>query len=150
MTLIRRDPFGKMVSLQDRINRLFDDSMTRSEDLDEALSACAWRPAVDVYETPQGVELEAELPGISKENVIIELKDNILTIKGERTEDKNVNHDNFYRQERCFGSFHRSFTLRESVDPERITAKFTNGILKIKIPRPEKELPKRIKVDISE
>jgi len=139
-----------MVSLQDRINRLFDDSMTRSEDLDEALSACAWRPAVDVYETPQGVELEAELPGISKENVIIELKDNILTIKGERTEDKNVNHDNFYRQERCFGSFHRSFTLREAVDPERITAKFTNGILKIEIPRPERELPKRIKVDISE
>ena len=150
MTLIRRDSFGRMVSLQDRINRLFDDSMARSEDLDEELSACAWRPAVDIYETPQGVILEAELPGISKENVFIELKDNVLTIKGERTGDKDVKDDNFYRQERCFGPFHRSFTLREVVNPEKITAKFTDGILKIEIPRPEKELPKRIKVDISE
>ena len=69
MTLVRRDPFRRMVSLQDQINRLFDDSKARSEDLDEELSACAWRPAVDVYETPQGVVLEAELPGISEEDV---------------------------------------------------------------------------------
>ena len=150
MTLIRRDPFDRIMSLQDRINRLFDDSVARTEDPEEELSTCDWRPAVDIYETSQGVTLEAELPGISKEDVLIELKDNILIIKVERKEDKNTSGDNLYRRERCFGSFHRSFVLREPVDPGKIKAKFDNGILKIEIPSPEKELPKRIKVDISE
>ena len=150
MTHIRRDPFGRIVTFQDRINRLFDDSMARSETFDEELSACAWHPAVDVYETAEGVVLEAELPGISKEDVLIELKNNILIIKGERREEKHSNEDSYYRQERCFGSFHRTFALREDVDPAKITAKFNNGILKVEIPRPEQELPKKIKIDVTE
>jgi len=138
-----------MANLQDEINRLFDDSITQTDGSDEDLSTCAWRPAVDVYETPDGVVLKAELPGISRENVSIELKGNVLTITGERPAENAADEKDYYRQERCFGSFHRSFTLRDVIDPEKIKAKFKDGILEIEIKRPEEEKPRHIKVDIA-
>ena len=147
MTLVKWDPFQRMSSLQDRINRLFDNSIAHSGEMNEEISTCAWRPAVDIYETQEGVVLKAELPGITKKNVSIELKDNILMIKGVRPSETTDKEDNYYRRERCFGSFHRSFTLRDTVDPEKIKAKFKDGILEIEIPRSEEEKPKQIEVE---
>jgi HSP20 family protein len=138
-----------MANLQDEINRLFDDSITETGGSDDDLSTCAWRPAVDVYETPDGVAIKAELPGISRENVSVELKGNVLTITGERPADNAAAGKDYYRQERCFGSFHRSFTLRDVIDPEKIKAKIKDGILEIEIIRPEEEQPRHIKVDIA-
>ncbi len=149
MTLVRWDPFRKVAALQDQINRLFEDSMTRSEGSDEDLSACAWRPPVDIFETEAGISLKAELPGIQKENISIEVKDNILTIKGERFSEPEIHEDRYFRQERCFGQFHRSFTLRHSINPEAIKATYKDGILEVMIPKPEEETPKQIKIDIS-
>ena len=148
MTLVRWDPTKRVANLQDRINRMFDDTFTRTRDLDDELAMCAWQPAVDIYETEEGMVLKAELPGISKENVSVEIKDNVLTIKGERSADKNIREENYYRQERCFGTFYRSFTLRDPIDPNKINAKFKDGVLELKIPEPEEEKPKQIKVDI--
>ena len=151
MPIVRWDPFRRMAALQDQINRLFDDSFTATPGTrDQDLAACAWRPLVDIYETGNGVALKAELPGIKKENVSIEVKDNMLIIKGERVSDPNVGEDKYYRRERCFGSFYRSFTLQDAIDPEKIKAKFKDGVLEIEIPRPEAETPKQIKVEITD
>lgn len=149
MTLVRWDPFRRVAVLQDQINRLFEGSMARPDESDEDLSACAWRPPVDIFETEDGISLKAELPGIQKENISIEVKDNILSIKGERLSEPEIHQDRYYRQERCFGTFHRSFTLRHSINPESIIAKYKDGILEVIIPKPEEERPKQIKIDIS-
>jgi HSP20 family protein len=149
MTLLRWDPHRRAAALQDQINRLFDDSMARSDVSDEDLTACAWRPPVDIFETEVGIILRAELPGIRKDNIAIEVKDNILSINGERLAEPEIHQDRYYRKERCFGTFHRSFTLRHSLNPESINARYKDGILEIIIPKPEEEIPKQIKIDIS-
>jgi len=148
MTLVKWDPLKDVSSLQDRINRMFEDFFPRSRNFDEELDTCAWRPAVDIFETDTGLIINAELPGVKKENVSVELKDNILTIKGERWADRKIDEQMYYRKERCFGPFQRSFTLREAVRPDQIKAKFKDGILEIEIPRVEREEPRQISVDI--
>ena len=86
MTLVRWDPFRRVAALQDQINRLFEDSMARSGELDEDLTACAWRPPVDIYETEEGIVLRAELPGITKDDISIEVKGNILIYHSSKLE----------------------------------------------------------------
>ena len=149
MTLVRWDPFRRVATLQDQINRLFEDSLTRSNESDEDLDVCAWRPPVDIFETEDGILLKAELPGIRKENISIEVKDTILTIKGERFSEPDIPQDRHYRQERCFGTFHRSFTLRHTIKPESIKAKYKDGILEVTIPKSEKEKPKQIRIELT-
>lgn len=147
MAFVRWDPLRGMVNLQERINRVFDESMAQSRDVeDDAL--CAWRPAVDIFETEDAIVLKAELPGFSRENVTLEIKDNVLTIKGKRTADSEIKEENYLRKERCFGTFHRAFTLRYAVKPEKISAKFKEGVLEVEIPKPEEEKPQQITVDI--
>jgi HSP20 family protein len=148
MALVRWDPFRNVATLQDRINRLFEDAFPRSRDIDDDVSMCAWRPAVDIYETENGLVLKAELPGVKKEDVSVEIKDNILTLKGERIEDKRVDEENYYRRERCFGTFQRSFNLEQNIQPDKIKAKFKNGVLEVEIPRPEEEKPKKVSVSV--
>lgn len=148
MALVRWDPFRNVSTLQDRINRLFEDAFPRSRDLEDDISLCAWRPAVDIYESENGIVLKAELPGVKKEDVSVEIKDNVLTLKGERAEEKEVGEENYYRRERCFGSFQRSFNLEQSIQPEKVKAKFKDGILEVEIPRPEEEKPKKVTVDV--
>ena len=148
MTLVKWDPFRDVEKLQNRINQMFDDSFGRTRDLDDEMSLCAWRPPVDIYETETGIVLAAELPGVGKENISIEVKDNILTLKGERTANPNITEKNLYRQERCYGTFQRSFTLQQYIQPNLIKATFKDGVLEIEIPKPEEERPKQITVKV--
>ena len=148
MALVKWDPFRDVAVLQNRINRMFDDSFGLSRDRDDEMNMCAWRPAVDIYETETGVVLAVELPGVGKENVAVEVKDNILTLKGERLSKPGIKEENFYRQERCYGIFQRSFTLHHNIQPNLIKAKFKDGMLEIEIPRPEEEQPKQITVNV--
>ncbi len=148
MAIIRWDPFRNVATLQDRINRLFEDSFPRSRDIDEDISMCEWKPLVDIYETEEGIVIKAELPGVNKEDVSVEVKNNILTLKGERFVDKEIDEDKYYRRERCFGTFHRTFTLQDTVLPDKIKAKFRNGVLEIEVPKPEEEKPRQISVNV--
>jgi HSP20 family protein len=148
MAIIRWDPFRNVATLQDRINRLFEDSFPRSRDIDEDISMCEWKPSVDIYETEEGIIIKAELPGVNKEDVSVEVKNNILTLKGERFVDKEIDEDKYYRRERCFGTFHRTFTLQDTVLPDKIKAKFRNGVLEIEVPKPEEEKPRQISVNV--
>ena len=148
MAIVRWDPFRDVAALQDRINRIFNESFGRSRDMDEEVSQYDWSPPVDIYETANGIELKIELPGINKEDVSVEIKDNVLTLKGERLLDPEIKDEHYYRKERSFGKFHRSFSLQNPIKPDRIKASFKDGILTVEIPRSEKEKPKKISVDI--
>lgn len=147
MSIVRWDPFGNITTLQDRINRLFDDAFPRSAEGDDDM-ICAWRPMVDIYETDDGIVIQADLPGVEKDKVAVEVKDNVLTIQGERIADMTASDEKYYRRERTCGFFQRSFTLRESISPDKIKASFKNGVLKIQVPKPEEDRPKQITVDI--
>ena len=148
MTLVKWDPFRDVEKLQNRINRMFEDSFGHSRDPDDEMSMCSWRPPVDIYETENGIVLAAELPGVGKENISIEVKDNILTLKGERTAIPKVKEENFYRRERYYGTFQRSFTLQQNIQPNLIKATFKNGVLQIEIPKPEEDQPKQVTVNV--
>ncbi|MFZ0241152.1 MAG: Hsp20/alpha crystallin family protein [Desulfobacterales bacterium] len=148
MALVRWDPFREVSTLQERINRLFEDAFPRARDREEELSRGAWRPAVDIYEGEAAVVLKAELPGIKKEDVTVEVKDNVLTITGERTADVEVREERYYRRERTYGTFSRSFNLPYAVNPDKIKARFKDGVLEIELPKPEEEKPKQITVKV--
>lgn len=148
MAIVRWDPFRDVAALQDRINRIFNDSFGRSRDLDDEVSLYDWRPPVDIYETSDGIVLKVELPGVNKDDVSVEVKDNVLTLKGERLLDPKIKDEHYYRKERSFGKFNRSFSLQEPIRPDLIKAAFKDGILTVEVPRPEDEKPKQITVNI--
>lgn len=148
MTLMRWDPFKNVAALQDRINRIFEETFPRSREMNEDITTCAWTPSVDVYESDEGIVVEMDLPGVRKEDVAVEIKENILDIRGERSADKTVAEGNYYRQERSFGTFHRSFRMQAPIDPVKIKARFKDGVLRILIPGSEEEKPKKIAVNV--
>jgi len=150
MTLVRWDPFRNVAALQDRINRVFDDSIAHFGDVRDELSTCSWRPAVDIYETDDGVVIQAEIPGVRKQDLTVELKDNLLTLRGKRYAESEIEQDRYLRKERCFGSFHRAFTLQETVSPDKIRAKFRDGVLEVQLPRPEINEPRQVTVEVEE
>lgn len=148
MTIIKWDPFKNMAVLQDRINKLFDDSFPNAETTDENLAVNVWKPVVDIYETESVITIAADLPGVSKEDVNVEIKDNVLTISGHRRPDNTLSEENYYRRERSTGAFQRTFSLRNLVPPDQIRATFKNGVLFVEMPKQETEKPKQIHVDI--
>jgi HSP20 family protein len=149
MSLIGWDPFSNIATLQDRINRLFEDAFPRTADDDEDLSAGAvWRPYTDIFETESGVTLLMDLPGVEKEDVSVEVKENILSISGSRTCKEDADESNYYRRERSYGSFKRSFGMRGAIAPEKIKASFKNGVLKIELTKPQDEKPRQVSVKI--
>ena len=148
MAIVRWDPFRDVAALQDRINRIFSESFGASRDLDDEGHHYDWRPPVDIYETTDGFVLKVELAGVEKEDVSVEVKDNVLTLKGERLLDPEIKDDQYYRKERTFGKFQRSFTLQDSIRPEQVKASFKNGVLTISVPRPTEEKARQVTINI--
>ena len=148
MALIRWDPLGEMSAMHDRMNRLLADLRVRPAWGEEESTRGAWVPPVDIYETADSIVLQAELPGISKEDINLEVKDNTLTIKGEKKFEKEVKEDYYFRVERAYGSFRRAFTLPSVVVHDQVKAKFKDGVLVIQLPKAEEAKPKQIKVDV--
>ncbi len=146
MNLVKWNPMREMETLHNRINRLFDGSFFPTFSLDEDMSLGNWRPVVDVYENEDTIVVKAELPGVDKKDIKVDLKDGVLTLSGERSHEKEVKEENYYRKERAFGRFHRSFTVGAEIDPDKIKAEFKDGVLKVEIPRPEEKKPKKITV----
>lgn len=147
MAIVRWQPYGAVASLQDSINRLFNDAFPRSM-TDEDVALSTWKPVVDIFDKTDSIIIHAELPGVTKDDVSIEVKDNVLTLKGERVEVKEVSEDKFFRKERSFGSFYRAFTLPSAINPDKIKATFKDGVLEIEIPKPEEQKPKQIQIKI--
>ena len=107
-----------------------------------------WTPRVDINETEKNVIIEAELPGIEKKDVKVEVKDNLLTISGERTREKKTENTENCCVERHYGKFERSFSLGDTVDADKVTAAYKNGILTLNLPKKEAALPKEISIEV--
>ena len=148
MTIIKWEPVRNIAMLQDRINRLFDDAFPRPAGEEEDFIQYDWKPLVDIHDSDQGVIVQVDLPGVSREDVFVEVKNNRLIIQGNRPAPPGVNDDQYYRRERVSGSFRRTFALRSSIAPDSIKAMFKNGVLTIIVPEPQEEKPKQISVNI--
>lgn len=149
MAIIRWDPFRDLVTLREKMNRLFEDAASsRGEEKD--LVASSWTPSVDIYETENEVILTAELPGIEDKDITLKIDDNTLTIKGERKFEKEAKEENYHRIERAYGSFYRSFGLPRYIEQEKIKAKHEHGILKVTMPKKHESKPVSIKIEKAE
>ena len=144
-TITRWEPFRGLTTLQDQINRLFNDAFERTG---EESSLSAWAPAVDIYETEHGLVVKVDLPEVDPKDLDIRVENNILTIRGERKFEKRVNEESYLRVERSYGSFARSFTLANTVNPDAIKAEYHNGVLTLSIPKREEAKPKQIEVNV--
>ena len=145
MSIVRYDPFRDLRTLQDEVNRLFSSNFARSFD-DEGIARGAWNPSVDIYENKDQIVLEAELPGMKREDFDLTIENNVLTLRGERRFEKKSDGDNFHRVERSYGSFSRSFTLPQSVTAEGATADYNNGVLRVTLPKRKEVKARRIEI----
>ena len=144
MAIVRWEPARELASMEiDRLNRMFTDFYG------EAFSRSACVPAVDIYETDaHEVVLKAELPEMKREDISVTFENGVLTLKGERKFEQEASKENYHRVERRHGTFSRSFTLPNTVDPSRISAAYKDGILTVKLPQREEAKPKQIDVNI--
>jgi len=147
MDLIRWNPWNELVSLRLRMNRVFDDSLFRSDRREDSLAMGTWSPAVDMFEKDDQVVIKAELPGLDKNDISLDLQNGVLTLKGERKYENEVKEENYYRREMSCGKFIRSFTLPADVDADKIKAEFQKGLLTVEVPKPEEPKPKQIPVN---
>jgi|SwirhirootsSR2_FD_contig_31_10906494_length_564_multi_2_in_0_out_0_1 HSP20 family protein len=138
--LSRWDPFTELSRLQDEMVRAFGHEEPRSG------APLAFRPAVDIVEDKDAILLRAELPGLKAEDVHIELEKNVLTLRGERKQEQKVEKSNFYRFERRYGQFARSFVLPETVDGAAIEAELKDGVLNLRLPKKAADQPRKISV----
>jgi len=146
MNLIRWNPWREMSTLQNRINILFNEPFFRSGREDDEFSMGSWYPAVDMFENDDKIVIKAELPGVDKKDISVDVKDRVLTLSGERNYDHEVKEEKYYRRERACGKFKRAFNLPADVDPDRIKADFKDGLLKVEMPKLEAQKPKQITV----
>jgi HSP20 family protein len=145
MSITRYDPFRDLRSLQEEVNRLFSSNLSRSF-ADEGMARGAWAPNVDIYENKDQIVIEAELPGMNREDFEITVENNVLTLRGERRFEKKEESDNYHRVERAYGSFTRSFTLPQTVSGEGASAEYKNGVLKVVLAKREEVKPRRIEI----
>ena len=148
MTMITRwDPFRELNLITDRMNRLFQDTYGTQGRGEEGITA-NFVPAVDIYEDEHNVTVKMEVPGIDQKDIDVRLENNTLTVRGERKFEKDEKEENFHRIERRYGSFYRSFALPNTLDAEKVSADYENGVLKIKLAKKAEAKPKQIKVNI--
>jgi HSP20 family protein len=145
MTIVRWEPLRELGSLQNEMNRLFN-TVFDAPPGGNGGTLRRWMPAMDLVESGDHFVLRADLPGMSEEDVKIELEDGTLTVSGERKAEHQENEEGYYRVERAFGSFSRSLTLPKGVNPDEVSASFDRGVLEVRIPKPEERKPRRIEI----
>jgi HSP20 family protein len=135
MTLAHWDPVRELLSLQERMNRLIDQTLSRSHAEGELSSSGAWAPAVDLYEADRSLILKAELPDVDQNDIELSIDDDRVTLRGQRRLKEEVSEKQFLRMERSYGPFHRTFELPTSVDTEKVKAEFKRGVLTVVMPK---------------
>ena len=150
MAIQRWDPVKDMMGLQERVNRLFEDTFSRSsgpQDI-ETLASSGWRPPVDLFETPDGYVLRVDLPGVAAGEVDVQIDASMLTLRGDRRADPSVPRESFLRLERPFGPFALQVALPPSVERQGIAATHRDGVLEVRLPKRREEAPSRLKVEV--
>jgi HSP20 family protein len=149
MALIRWEPVRELNTIQSEMNRLFNTFFdTPSPAGNGSATLRRWLPAMDLLETENDFVLRADLPGLSEEDVNIELEDNVLTVSGQRRSEHEERKEGYYRVERASGSFSRSLTLPEGVNAEAVQATFDRGVLEVRIPKPEERKPRKVAISV--
>ncbi len=147
MAIIKVDPLREFATMQDRLNRLFGNVYLRDEDTGFHGS---WVPSVDIYETEKhDLVLRAELPGMAREDIDVTVENGTVVLKGEKKFDAEVKEENYRRIERAYGTFHRSFTLPNTVDATKVAAEYKHGVLTITLPFKEEAKPRTINVAVA-
>jgi HSP20 family protein len=146
MAITRWDPFRDVLTLQNRLNSLFQDYRGAGDS--DLVSTAAFVPPVDIYEDEHKIVLKLEVPGLKQEDLDIQLENNTLTIKGERKFEKEEKEENFHRIERRYGSFFRSFTVPNTVNTDSVKAGYDAGVLRVELEKRAEAKPKQIKVQI--
>jgi HSP20 family protein len=149
MRPISRDTLRDLQNMSDRIDRLLAGRNIPSAGRDEAMALVDWAPAVDVMETDDEFQIRAELPGVEKKDVKLSVENGVLLISGHREQEKEEKGKRYHKIERAYGNFARSFTVTETVDAEKVTAEFKNGVLTVRLPKSEKARPKSIEVKVT-
>lgn len=149
MSLLQRrfEPFNELATLQDRMNRLFGEVNLPSQ-MEGEMTTANWMPAVDIYETPQEVVIEAQLPGVDQKDINVSVADGRLTLNGERKRREEIKNDHYHKIECSYGSFARTFSLPSTIDSDRIKAECKDGILKIMLPKREAAKAKQISIAV--
>jgi HSP20 family protein len=149
MAIVRWEPLRELTTLQNEMNRLFG-SVVDTPPQGNGGTLRRWMPAMDLVETADHFVLRADLPGMSEEDVNIEVEERVLTISGERKAEQAESKDGYHRVERAFGSFARSLTLPEGVNAEAVSASFDRGVLEVRIPKPEQRKPRKISIGVGD
>jgi HSP20 family protein len=149
MTTTRWDPFNDLLRIQERMNRMFEDSLVQTHGgSDPTVTRGSWTPAVDIYETPDSIVLLADLPGIVQEDLDLRVEGNTLVLRGERRMEKDLHEENFHRMERGTGAFQRSFTLPASIEQNGIRAEHRSGVLRVELPKAQGAQARKIHVEM--
>jgi HSP20 family protein len=147
MALIRFEPARELASLQSEMNQLFSTFFGDATSPTNG-NTRRWVPAMDLVETEDQFVVRADLPGLAEEDISIELEANVLTISGERKHEEKTEKEGFFRVERAFGTFARTLTLPDGVDADAIKAEFANGVLEVRIPKPEQRKPRKVAIGV--
>jgi HSP20 family protein len=134
MTTRRWDPLRDLLTLQERMNRLFEDTLSATQPM-TPLGTGSWTPPADVYETAEGFVVQVDLPGLTAEDVEVQVDGDRLVLRGRRRPREAARPDNYFRMERSYGPFVRTFVLAPDVDPDRVTAQFRDGLLRLELPK---------------
>ncbi len=149
----RWDPFDMFDELEQQMaqlwNQFWPSQFRPMRHSMQPMQTMTWAPTMDVFEQGNNLVVKADLPGVKKEDVDIELDQNGLVIKGQRRSENEVREENYYRLERSAGSFYRRLPLPEGVKPDQIKASFKDGVLEIRLPKPEQDQPPRKKIPIT-
>jgi HSP20 family protein len=143
MTL-RRDPLQELLDLQERMNRLFDETLARERTEEPPLLHGTWIPLADVVETEDAYVVEVELPGLDRDEVVVQAQGDEVLVRGERRPDAAGRPESFHRLERRHGPFARGFRFSAEVDPDRMTAQFEDGLLRLHVPKAERRVKVRV------
>lgn len=146
-TVSRWTPYRGLNSLQEQVNRLFDDTFSSNRAGQSDLAT--WAPAVDVFETENELVMKADLPDMNEKDIDVRVENNKLSVRGERKFEQQASEDNYLRIERAYGTFTRNFSLPNTVNPEAIRAEYRSGVLTVRMPKREESKPKQIKIGVS-
>lgn len=146
MAVVKYNPFRELRTMQDQMNRMLD--MAWNREFGGELKDGVWQPPVDIYEDEHSVVIKAEIPDVDQKDIDIKIENNTLTLRGERKHSSEVKKENYYRVERYFGQFQRSFSLPNSIDQDKVQAACDKGILTITLPKSAATKPKQISVEV--
>ena len=148
MSIVRFEPFSGLTAAQNQFDRFLREAFSPAYGAGEA-STRTWAPPVDIYENGDNLVLKAELPGVNPDDVEIRVEENTLYLKGERKFEKEVKEQSYHRVERTYGTFTRTFSLPNSIDADKVTAAYKDGILTLTMPKREEAKPKTIKINVN-